>query len=336
MKKPIVLLSLFLVLTAGILQAAPVVDLEVAMETPLPLPQIKQWASFLQKAGFTNVQIRSAKLTDKPQVKTLGKPESRTFVVTGILAGDQLVLPGGSFKYGQVDAAKTWIRRLQGDGADSLTTEKGAYGLSRDEIVKVYDELTKTVKAVTADRPTKDVIRSISRLWDLQVTVDPAARGQLFSEAAFKDELQGMTSGTAMAIVLQSTGLILFPEKPIGSAVRMRIAKPSKNRESWPVGWEPNQNPGKAAPDLFNELSVEIKNTEISKTIKAISQRLETRVLIDYGTIAKRGINLEKKVNVPASKTFYKKILDIALSQGGLRSEVRVDEANHSFLWITY
>ena len=197
MKKSIALLSLFLVLTAGILQAAPVVDLEVAMETPLPLPQIKQWASFLQKAGFTNVQIRSAKLTDKPQVKTLGKPESRTFVVTGILAGDQLVLPGGSFKYGQVDAAKTWIRRLQGDGADSLTTEKGAYGLSRDEIVKVYDELTKTVKAVTADRPTKDVIRSISRLWDLQVTVDPAARGQLFSEASFKDELQGLTSGTA-------------------------------------------------------------------------------------------------------------------------------------------
>ena len=327
---------LFLFLALSTCQAtAAVVDLEVAMETVLPITRIKVWASFLQKAGFTNVQLRSAKLTDMPKVKTLGRKESPTYVVTGILAGDTLHLPGGTFKYGQIDEAKLWIKRLQGDGVAALTTQKGAYGLSRDQIVEVYDQLTLKVKATTTGRTTKEVIRSISRIWDLQVSVDPAARTQLFSQVPFNDELQGVTSGTAMAIVLKSTGLIMLPDKPIGSGVRIRITKPVKDLAFWPVGWESSQNPGKTAPDLFNELSVEIKNTEISTTVKAIGQRLQTPIFFDYASIAKRGISLDKKVNVPAGKIFYKKILDIATSQAGLHCEVMVDEANEPFLWIS-
>jgi hypothetical protein len=327
---------LFLFLTLSTYQAtAAVVDLEVAMETVLPITRIKAWASFLQKAGFTNVQLRSAKLTDMPTVKTLGSEESPTYVVTGILAGETLHLPGGTFKYGQIDEAKLWIKRLQGDGAAALTTQKGAYGLSRDQIVEVFDQLTLKVKTETTGKTTKVVIRSISRIWNLPVSVDPAARMQLFSEAPFNDELQGVTSGTAMAIVLKSAGLIMLPNKPIGSDVRIRITKPVKDLAFWPVGWKSSQNLGKTAPDLFNELSVEIKNTEISKTVIAIRQRLQTPVFFDYASIAKRGISLDKKVNVPAGKIFYKKILDIALSQAGLHSKVMVDEANQPFVWIS-
>jgi hypothetical protein len=335
-KKRVATAYLFLFLTLSTCQAmAAVVDLEVAMETVLPITRIKAWASFLQKSGFTNVQLRSAKLTDMPKVKTLGRKESPTYVVTGILAGDTLHLPGGTFKYGQIDEAKLWIKRLQGDGVDALTTQKGAYGLSRDQIVEIFDQLTLKVKVTTAGRTTKEVIRSISRIWNLQVSVDPVARTQLFSQVPFNDELQGVASGTAMAIVLKSTGLIMLPDKPIGSGVRIRITKPVKDLAFWPVGWESSQNPGKTAPDLFNELSVEIKNTEISKTVKAIGQRLQTPILFDYTSIAKRGISLDKKVNVPAGKIFYKKILDIALSQAGLHCEVLVDEANQPFLWIS-
>ena len=336
MKKRVATAYLFLFLTLSTCQAmAAVVDLEVAMETVLPITRIKAWASFLQKSGFTNVQLRSAKLTDMPKVKTLGRKESPTYVVTGILAGDTLHLPGGTFKYGQIDEAKLWIKRLQGDGVDALTTQKGAYGLSRDQIVEIFDQLTLKVKVTTAGRTTKEVIRSISQIWNLQVSVDPVARTQLFSQVPFNDELQGVASGTAMAIVLKSTGLIMLPDKPIGSGVRIRITKPVKDLAFWPVGWESSQNPGKTAPDLFNELSVEIKNTEISKTVKAIGQRLQTPILFDYTSIAKRGISLDKKVNVPAGKIFYKKIIDIAISQAGLHCEVMVDEANQPFLWIS-
>ncbi|MCS5632646.1 MAG: hypothetical protein NZ744_17550, partial [Pirellulaceae bacterium] len=96
MKKRVATAYLFIFLAFSTCQAtAAVVDLEVAMETVLPITRIKAWASFLQKAGFTNVQLRSAKLTDMPKVKTLGSKQSPTYVVTGILAGNTLHLPGG-------------------------------------------------------------------------------------------------------------------------------------------------------------------------------------------------------------------------------------------------
>ena len=41
------------------------------------------------------------------------------------------------------------------------------------------------------------------------------------------------------------------------------------------------------------------------------------------------------KVTVPAGRTFYKKILDRLLSQVGLTCQLRVDEAEKPFLWVT-
>ena len=114
------------------------------------------------------------------------------------------------------------------------------------------------------------------------------------------------------------------------------ISQHQKEKEFWPTGWDLEANAGKAAPDLFNELDVEIKATEISKTLDAIAPRLKTPIMIDYGEIERRGLSLEKRVNIPAGKTFYKIIIDRALSQGGLRSELRTDEAGKVFLWITY
>jgi hypothetical protein len=58
-------------------------------------------------------------------------------------------------------------------------------------------------------------------------------------------------------------------------------------------------------------------------------------VLLDHNAIALHEIDLSKKVNMPPKKTFYKKILDHLLSQAMLRCELRVDDADQPFLWIT-
>ncbi len=321
---------------ASRVQAAPVVDLELAMEDVPDFAIVRKWVEMLQKAGFKNVRARSIKPTDKPEAKTVGKGDSQLYIVTGILSSNKVFLPNGVIKYGDLDAAKTWLAKLSGDGAANLTAEKGAYGLTKEQIVKIYDELSKPVTLSTKDRPTKDVIRGISQVWKVRVGVDANARQFLFSDKPFPDELKGFTSGSAMAMVLKSVGLVMYPEKPVGSDVRIMVAQHQKEKEFWPTGWAIEANPGKAAPDLFNELDVEIKETEISKTLKAIAPRLKTPILIDYGEIERRGLSLEKRINIPAGKTFYKKIIDRALSQGGLHSEFRTDEAGKVFLWVTY
>lgn len=317
-------------------KAAPVVDLELAMDGVPDFALVRKWIDLLQKAGFKNVRARSIKPTDQPEVKSVGKGANQLYIATGILSGTKIHLPNGTIKYGDLDAAKAWIARLSGDGPKNLTAEKGAYGLTKDQIVMVYDELSKPVTLSTKDRATKDVIRGISQVWKVRVGVDTNARRFLFSEAPFPGELKGLTSGSAMAMVLKSVGLVMYPEKPVGGEVQVMISQHQKDKEFWPTGWALEVNAGKAAPDLFNELDVEIKATEISKTLNAIAPRLKTSMLIDYGEIQRRGLSLEKRVDIPAGKTFYKKIIDRALSQGGLRSELRTDEAGKVFLWITY
>ena len=317
-------------------QAAPVVDLELAMDGVPNFAMVRKWVEMLQTAGFKNVRARGIKPTDKPEVKTIGQGNKKLYIVTGILDGTKIYLPNAAIKYGDLDAAKAWLAKLSGDGAASLTAEKGAYGLTKEQIVKVYDELSKPVTLSTKDRPTKDVIRGISQVWKIRVGINSNARKYLFSDKPFPGELKGLTSGSAMAMVLKSVGLVMYPEKPVGGEVQVMISQHQKDKEFWPTGWELETNPGKAAPDLFNELEVEIKETEISKTLNAIAPRIKTPIVIDYGEIERRGLSLDKRINVPAGKNFYKKLIDRALSQGGLRSEFRTDEAGKVFLWITY
>lgn len=318
------------------LQAAPVVDLELAMDGVPDFAVVRKWVDLLQKAGFKNVRARSIKPTDKPEVKPVGKGDNQLYIVTGILSGTKIILPNGSIRYGDLEGAKDWLAKLSGDGVDNLTAEKGAYGLTKEQIVKIYDELSKPVTLSTKDRATKDVIRGISQVWKVRVGVDTNARQSLFSDQPYAGELKGLTSGSAMAMVLKSVGLVMYPKKPVGGEVQIMISQHKKDQEFWPTGWALETNPGKAAPELFNELDVEIKATEISKTLGAIAGRLKTPILIDYGEIQRRGLSLEKRVNIPPGKTFYKKIIDRALSQGGLRSEFRTDEAGKVFLWVTY
>ena len=41
------------------------------------------------------------------------------------------------------------------------------------------------------------------------------------------------------------------------------------------------------------------------------------------------------RVRFPAKRTFYKRVLDQVLFQARLEAELRVDDANRPFIWVT-
>ena len=87
---------------------------------------------------------------------------------------------------------------------------------------------------------------------------------------------------------------------------------------------------------LFKNLEVEIEDVAFSKALTAIAPRIKAPFVFDYNAMARDRIDLDTvKVNVPAGRTYYKKILDRVLSQARLYCEVRVDEVNTPFLWIS-
>ena len=58
-------------------------------------------------------------------------------------------------------------------------------------------------------------------------------------------------------------------------------------------------------------------------------------MLWDHNALAKHAVDVQTKVSFAPKKTFYKKIIDDLLYQAMLRSELRVDDADKPFLWIT-
>ena len=74
----------------------------------------------------------------------------------------------------------------------------------------------------------------------------------------------------------------------------------------------------------------------VARVLEAVSKRLKVPLLLDHNALARHGVDVEKSLaNAPQARTTYSNLLRKVLSQAKLKYEVRVDEADSPFLWIT-
>lgn len=313
--------------------AEPRVELDVVTEQEFVGTQTRAWSDLLNQAGFSSVRIKSGK--GEPSMQTTGSATSPSYRVVGVLtSGNQLLLPKGRFGLGDRGGIEAWLRKLREGGEDAINIKPVAFGLLPKQLVAVHEVLKVPVQDSTLGKPPREVAKGIADRLSLKFVSDDLGQRALASDEPVADELQGLASGTALAAILRPLGLVIFPEKN-GSDVRLRITASRNAKEHWPVGWPPKGNPSETLPDLFKFLTVEIEKTPLSETLTAISGRVKAPLLLDHNALAREQIDLTKKVTLPKSSTFYSRALDLALAQAKLKYELRVDEADKPFLWIT-
>ena len=89
-------------------------------------------------------------------------------------------------------------------------------------------------------------------------------------------------------------------------------------------------------PGLFKFLNVEIADTPLAEALEAIRGRLKVPLLLDHNSLARQKVDLQAiKSAYPKGNTFYGRILDQILFQAKLKYELRLDEADQPFLWVT-
>ncbi len=323
---------------AGVALAAPRVELELVTEERAPVTAPQAWIEALKNSGADSLRVRSARSGDKAEVVTRGSGESASYAVTGVITDrNQLILPGGRrFTLSDKGAIKEWIADLKLGGADDIGAERGAFGLTSKELVEAHETLSVKVSFSTRGQPSDSVIDKISRGITLPIELSASAKAALAAGDPVPDELNGLSSGTALAAALRPLGLVLVPDKPRGGKLRLVITDGRSVKETWPVGWPSGKPPRETLPDLFKFLNVEIKEIELSTAVDAIRKRVGAPLLYDYNSMARQGIEpSEVKVSLPSGRTFYDKALSQLLFQAGLKSELRVDEADQPLLWIT-
>ncbi|MFW6169204.1 MAG: hypothetical protein ACODAD_01860 [Planctomycetota bacterium] len=335
------LLLVFCFLLSGVAtgQAAdPPVSLELATERGFPINGHQRWMQFLQdpQLNVTHVRIRSARGGDEPTIKNRGSASSPRYTVTGLLTTDgQLALPGLVVRHGQHKELSEWLEKLRRGGVETATSPTGIFGLNAKQLDALGEALKEPVAISTKGQSIRDVLRHIRRKITVDVEIDSTASRAISDENTVFDELRGLSCGTALAAAIRPYGLLATPTGQGTRAVGIRVTKDATLKDAWPVGGRVKTGLGNLAPNLLKFIEVEIADQPLGATLDTIQNRLEIPFLYDHNALARHEVDLSEHVNLPAKKTFYKKIIDQLLFQKLLVSELRTDELGTPFLWIT-
>jgi hypothetical protein len=127
---------------------------------------------------------------------------------------------------------------------------------------------------------------------------------------------------------------VVVPHKS-GGSIRLGVVDSRKAGESWPIGWPPEKKERELVPKLYEFLPVKITNAVLDEALARVQERLEVPFLFDQNAMARHRIDPSKiRVSLPVGRSYYRKVLDRILNQGGLKAELRVDEAGEPFFWI--
>lgn len=327
----VAVIAFLLVANARLCGAEGRVELEVVTEEPLAGTDAQAWSEVLTQAGFSSVRMRRA-AGESPEIKPSGTNGYR--VIALLTSGNQLVLPKGRFGLRDRSALAEWVKKLREGGADAILIKTAAFGLLPAELTRVHQALTGPVAESTLGKPAREVAKKVAEQTTLKFIADGEAQRALAAEETVGDELQGMASGTALAAVLRPLGLVMFPQKQ-GMEVRLRISEAREIKEFWPVGWPLKNNPSQTVPELFKFLTVEIEQTPLAEAAAAISSRVKAPLLVDHNALVRERVDFDQKVSLPRASTYYGRALDRLLFQAKLKFELRLDEGDKPFLWIT-
>ncbi len=332
------LAAVFLILSADAhLHAEPRVTFELVTGNGFPLNGARKWVGLFKDLKNTSVRIRAARGSEKTTVESVGTEAFPSYHVVGILLGDnRLRLLGGEFTHTDRTKIAKWIKKLRSEGVDGLTAVRVAFGLTSEQLVAFHERVKRPLAFSTKGVRAGDVVRQIVRGLDVPFEVSAAGRAAFARNEVASDELMGLTSGTALAATLRPLGLIWRPHKRADGQVILSIKETGNSEESWPIGWPIKGTPFKVAPNLFKTIPVEIRDTTLSLAIEAIQPRIELPFLFDYNSMARHQVDPATKiVNFPSKRASYKRILDNVMFQAGLGTELRMDEGEKPFLWIS-
>lgn len=292
------------------------------------------WLRALGEVGIQHVQIRQASASDRPGIERIGPPDSPRYRVTGLLTGQEVVLPGARYRLGEVRRLAQWLAQLAAEGPPQERPPQAAFGLLEPQFQQVYEDLTQPVVLSTRGLDRAEVVARIAQKlrFPMQPAPDrlPGLAGDKVSE-----ELSGLSSGTALACLLRPSGYALVP-RLAGGRLFYALERMRQGMEIWPVGWAPEKLPKDILPKLYEFLDVQVEKVSAADALRAIAERLQVPYLLDHNALARHGIEPEKiAVHFPASRTYYSRVLERVLFQAGLKYELRIDEAGQPLLWIT-
>ncbi len=335
---PVAIFASLLAFVAAPARAAPrpgTVELELVGDTQGAALTFQGWARALGAAGIRNVRMRTDEEPGQPRIEVQGTTDSPIYVVTGIVrSANELDLPGRRFRPSEAGRLAEWLKDIAEHGPPEQREARSAFGLSASQFARVRKDLATPVGFSTRAVRRTEVVEKIAAEIKLPLKLDAAAR-QAFGDEKVEDELNDLSSGTALAAALRAAGYCLVPHLADGE-ISYLVVEGRKGLEVWPVGWDLKKPAATVLPALFEQQNINVQNVPVTKAIEAIGKRAKTPILLDHNALERHGIEPEKtNVSMPRMRTSYSVALRRLLFQAKLKHEVRSDEAGRPLVWVT-
>ena len=313
-----------------------IVDFRIIAD-PAAAQHSQFWSRELAKQGYS-VQIRSLQFEENPDVSE--KMSGRTRVVKlvgGLDRRGDLIFPRRHFNKNQVDDLVEWLRELKSFGAQGSPKEKPVWGLSQKQFESTFEELAKPIETDLSGKTLEECLaampapETLPYRWTLEAT---EARKQEIEKLKFPEwqRTEGMSQGSALAIVLRHFGYGFWPSRTPKGAIELAIEPITAGRKLWPLGWELQESPDFVFGKFLKITEVNLTQAPLLDVAQAISVQTSTPVVFDTFNIRKVGIKLEEtKIDHPRRKRNWSLVLTAALSQHKMTHDLRIDEAGRGF-----
>ncbi len=316
--------------------AEPRVEIDLVMGERVSPALPQEWMRILSELGFANPQIRNARSDDQIGVTRVEGAARIKYKIVGQLKNDGRIQLTDRDIFARRDRRelRAWLDELKKHGPQG-TPETGPFGLTADQLRTVKKDLAREVQRSTKGEAASDTVRRLATSLNHPVRFSTSAKKKLKLADPIGDELQGFSTGTALAAILRSAGLSLRPEVESGRyryVVKRAIGNES---EAWPVGWPYKKKATSAFPRLLKLERMQDVKVPLGLAMEELAGRVEAAVLWDHAELRNANVDLAAtEVTMREGKRHLAATLKRLLGQIDFRYQVRVDDAGRTFLWI--
>jgi hypothetical protein len=148
--------------------------------------------------------------------------------------------------------------------------------------------------------------------------------------------LEGISQGTALAVLLSDQGLAFRPRRLPDGTVELTVTTADEGGDVWPVGWPRRQSPPETAPALFDIKYIDLEDEPLDGILETAAVVMGIPILIDRAAMEAKRIDLsEVKITHPRKRTTWVTALNSFTYKAKAKFEVLIDESGKPFLWVT-
>lgn len=313
------------------------IELEIFMANA-GLDDQQKWGQLLADVGADSYKLKTARGNVEITVEESNYGRGDHYRVIGVLSGNRLELPGGSFTSREKAKIKALLQKIRDDGPNTALSEKLAFGLTAEQLVSLQQDLAKKHSTSTKDKKVLEIVKAIAASVKTPIHIHESARKALAENDQVPEEMDTLTSGTTLAAVLRPIGLVAVPKRDQGKEIEIFIVDSKKADEHWPVGWPVEGSNLSAVPGMFKKEKADIENFKLKDVLDIIEQTCKVPFLYDHNSMARHGADMDKlTVTYKQQPTAYFSIMTRLLAQvrPQMKMEVRLDEVGTPFIWIT-